>query len=119
MTNDETVIGIETLTKYLGNEDTRQEALLNSWENIYSRGARGENISEEMLARRISAVTEGDTREGRVQEARREYEISEKVDQKIREQITSGQSEAEFYNELNNFGAKYRKALNQAVSEVK
>lgn len=100
-------------------EEQKQDALLGAWEDIYARKGRGENVSEMELARRISAVSEGDTREGRVNEARRNFEITEKVEQKLREQIAGGQSEIEFYKELDNFGANYRKALNQAVREVK
>lgn len=116
---DEAVLGMETYNLNLSNEDTRQEALLNSWENIYSRGARGENIAEWDLARRISAVTEGDTREGRVQDAIKDYKRSEIVDAKLRERLDRGQSEEDFYKEQDKFGTYYRNAVKQANREIR
>ena len=98
-------------------EEQLQEDLLRNW-NAEVKRARGEKVSEWDLARRISAATEGDTREERVKEAIRDHKIAEKFDEKLRERIKTGQSEEEFYQERKEWGDFARKALREARQEV-
>lgn len=100
-------------------DETLLNDLLNSWENAEERRARGENVSDWDMARRISAVTEGDNLTGRIQEAIQEHKVTQKFDEKIRAKQNRGQTEEEFQEELSDFGGFVRKAWKEARSEVK
>lgn len=97
--------------------EAEQKALVNSWKNIWNSGDEA-RIEEMDLARRISAVTEGDTPEERVQEAIKEFKAGQLITEKLQALAPQGQSIEEFEDETERFGAKYRRIVREARQEV-
>lgn len=98
-------------------EVEEQEALVAGWQSIWDSGDKAK-IAEMELARRISAVTEEDTLEKRVQQVIKEVQADAIISQKLRDRAPVGESVEEFAEAQEAFGNEYRRIVKQAREEV-
>lgn len=92
---------VDALTQPITKEQISQE-VKPAFEYLMSRKARGENIDRELQDYRIHIATNApqNTREGRMEEARKEAELARRKLERMRAGQESGQSAEEFYSEL-------------------
>lgn len=98
-------------------EKEKQESLLKSWKNIYSSGDEA-RIKEMEIARRISAATEEDTLEKRVQQSVKEFKAGQMITDRLQALAPQGQSVEEFQEETDIFGRRYRQIVKEVRKEV-
>jgi DNA-binding TFAR19-related protein (PDSD5 family) len=99
-------------------EKQKQSELMSVWEHTAKRRLTDSELAEWELARRISASSEDDTTEKRVEEARKAFAMSGIVEQKLADLQNSGQTPEDFEFEQEMFGRNYRKIVAQARKEV-